>query len=302
MRLIADIGGTNARLALSENGQVSAGSTRQYVNANWNSLYAVIEDFLADVAAPCVSEVVVAVAGPVHADHAELTNYKWRVEAAQLAKLTRAPNVRLLNDLTALGHATPKLREEQLKLVRAGHPKPHAVSQSLVVGMGTGFNVSPVLRSAHHVICPAVEAGHIAMPYNITARLGEFGIAPQSFPTVESLFSGLGLTTFARQLANQPEITGPATIAAYGDPKITQAVDKYATLLGILLQELSLTYMPSAGIYLAGSVARSLMSVAATSCVRAFDHNASGLLYPDTPIWSINDDLAALTGCAEFTL
>jgi len=302
MRLIADIGGTNSRLALSESGQVIDGSTRQYVNADWDSLYALIADFLSHHARPQISEAVVAVAGPVHADHAELTNFHWSVEAAQLAALIGAPHVRLLNDLTALGHAAPELRDDQLKLIRSGNPKQSALSQSLVVGMGTGFNVSPVLRSLHQVICPAVEAGHIAMPYSILAQLAPLALAPESFPTIESLFSGGGLTNFARHMTGQPDLTGPAIIAAYGDPKIAVVVDQYAAFLGILLQELSLAYMPSAGIYLAGSVARSLMPVTAGPCILAFERNASGLLHPHIPIWTINDDLAALTGCAKFEM
>lgn len=305
MRLIADIGGTNARLALSDAGQITKDSTRSYANANWESLYAVISDFMSNAQAGQIDEIVVAVAGPVQDNRAELTNFSWSVEAAKLATLTGAGHARLLNDLTALGYAVPKLQTEQLKLVREGTAKHGPVSQSLVVGMGTGFNVSPVLQNAQNVICPAVEAGHISMPQNVMQELSQLGFGPEAFPTIESLFSGRGLTTFARMRTGSTGLTGPEAIAAYDVPKhaeITQTIDQYAALLGCLLQSLSLAYMPSAGIYLAGGVARSLMKVASVPCVSAFEHGASSLLPTDTPVWSINDDLAALTGCAEFAL
>lgn len=305
MRLIADIGGTNARLALSDAGLILKDSTRSYANANWDSLYAVIHDFMSDAQAGPIDEIVVAVAGPVQDNRAELTNFSWSVDAGELTSLTGAGQARLLNDLTALGYAVPKLQSQQLKLVRQGTAKHGAVSQSLVVGMGTGFNVSPVLHNAQHVICPAVEAGHISMPQSVILELGELGLAAEAFPTIESLFSGRGFTTFARMRTGLPALTGPEAIAAYGGPdqaEVTQTIDQYASLLGCLLQSLSLAYMPSAGIYLAGGVARSLMEVASAPCVAAFEHGASSLLPTDTPVWSINDDLAALTGCAEFIL
>lgn len=305
MRLIADIGGTNARLALSEAGQIVAGSTRSYTNAQWRSLYEVVGDFLSAPQMPALTEVVVALAGPVQGTRAELTNYDWQVGAEPLSQLTGAGKVHLLNDLTALGYAVPQLRKDQLTLLREGVPKGGPVRQSLVVGIGTGFNVSPVLQHMNTVTCPAVEAGHISMPHSITSRLSLLCCDPHPFETIEMLFSGRGFATFCQQMSGQPDITGPDAITTYGDPKhpkITHAIDAYATLLGHLLQDLSLAYMPTAGLYLAGSVARSVLSTAPQPCFDAFGTPANILAPKDTPVWAIADDLAALTGCAKVVL
>lgn len=302
MRLIADIGGTNARLAMSESGRISAGSSRSYVNGEWESLYAVISDYITHAAPDNIEEVVVALAGPVHGDHAELTNHKWSVDTAELSKVTGAGQSRLLNDLTALGYAAPKLGQDQLELVRQGTISVGAVRQSLIVGMGTGFNVSPILQNQQHVICAAVEAGHISMPQNVALQIKENNLDARAFPTIESLFSGRGLTTFIHQFPQFSDLTGRVAIELYDDHEVKEAIDLYAALLGRLLQALSLAYMPSDGIYLAGSVARSLLGVASTPCMAALQEGASRLLPTDTPIWIISDDLAALTGCAELKI
>lgn len=305
MRLIADIGGTNARLALSEAGQIVAGSTRSYTNAKWGSLYEVVDDFLSLPQMPALTEVVIALAGPVQGTRAELTNYDWQIGAEALSDLTGAGKVHLLNDLTALGYAVPQLRTDQLTLLREGQPKGGPVQQSLVVGIGTGFNVSPVLQHMNAVICPAVEAGHISMPHSVSTRLPRLGCDPQSFGTIETLFSGRGFAAFCQQLTGQPDMTGPEAIGAYSDPaqpKVTKAVDAYAALLGHLLQDLSLAYMPLGGLYLAGSVARSVLSTARQPCFDTFGAPRSILVHKDTPVWAIADDLAALTGCAKIVL
>lgn len=305
MRLIADIGGTNSRLALSDGGRIVTSATRNYTNACWDSLYAVVADFLHVAGTPTLAEVVVAVAGPVNNNSAVLTNHKWAVEADTLSDLSGAPKVYLLNDLTALGYAVPKLRPEQLRLVRAGTAKQGAVLQSLVVGMGTGFNVSPVLQNQHTVMCPAVEAGHMSMPQSVSRKLDEIRFDPCAFATIEMLFSGRGFATFCQQLSGMHTLRGPDAIALYADPdhpKIRHAIDQYAALLGHLLHDLSLAYMPSAGIYLAGSVARSVMTMAPEACFETFGKATDVLVRQDAPVWTIADDLAALTGCAEFVL
>lgn len=303
MRLIADIGGTNSRLALSLSGEISSGTIRSYANKNWDSFYAIISDFLLKESAQQLTEIVLAVAGPVHGNRAKLTNLDWRVDTIQLAEICADVPACLLNDLTALGYSVPALHADQLKLVSAGLTNQSTISQSMVVGIGTGFNISPVLETANAVICPAVEAGHISMPLAVVQNLQRLGFDQADFPTVEALFSGRGFVDFCQKLAGGAAMTGPALIEAYDmsqQAEVTQAIDAYSGLLGHLLRSLSLAYMPSAGVYLAGSVARSVMTKAPQPCVEVFREPAAIVTCNNAPIWMVNDDLAALSGCANF--
>ncbi len=303
IRLVADVGGTNSRLAQSEAGVLLPDTQASYVNADWQNLYDIIEAYFSRPMIQHPTEMVIAVAGPVNSECAHLTNRNWTIETSRLKRAFDCKQVHLLNDLTALGYAVPSLRPDQMSVVSAGARKQTGLSQSLVVGIGTGFNVSQVLENAGNVLCPAAEAGHISMPLSVVEGLAAFGIAEDQFPTVEALFSGRGFTAFCQNLTGDTDLQGTAFVAAYNKPSaqgVTAAVDHYSTLLGHLLRDLSLSYMATSGIYLAGSVARAVVGVAGRHCVDILHRDCSIANIANIPVQTIEDDGAALLGCAGY--
>lgn len=304
IRLVADVGGTNSRLALSQEGVICEGTIQSFANADWDSLYAVIDAYLAQDNGESPKEMVIAFAGPVRGDQALLTNRNWTIDAGKLRRDFASDNVHILNDLTALGYAVPVLGPDQLRCVSSGVGKQAVSAQSLVVGIGTGFNVSPVLENAGTVICLSVEAGHMSMPLSVVEKLRDFGFQTTQFPTTETLFSGRGFEAFCQKQSGQGTLTGPAAIAAYGATnaeEITDAVDQYSTVLGHLLRDLSLAYMPTSGIYLAGSVARSVVNVSPRHCIEVFQQPCNIRANAIPTVWSITNDAAALLGCAGYS-
>ena len=302
MRLVADIGGTNARVALSHAGLILAETIQHYANDEWDSLYAVLKDFLKTSEVQS-DEMVIAVAGPVSSGRARLTNRDWDIEVSKLKSLFGCHNVKLLNDLTALGHAAPILTTAQLRVVSAGAPKQVGFSQSLIVGIGTGFNVSPVLEKSGIVHCPAVEAGHISMPMSVAIAISNLGIKAEQFDTIEILFSGRGFSRFCREITNDPKLEGSVAIARYDKSdaqEITKAIKAYSGLLGMVLRDLSMAYLPSSGIFLAGSIARAVLNVAPAPCIEELRRPCPILANFNPTCWTIEDDAAALTGCAEY--
>ncbi|MEH6831777.1 MAG: glucokinase [Sulfitobacter sp.] len=302
MRLVADIGGTNARVALSHGGLILAETVHHYANDEWDSLYAVLKDFL-KTSEVQPDEMVIAVAGPVSSGRARLTNRDWDIEISKLKSLFGCQKVRLLNDLTALGHAAPILTAAQLRVVSVGAKKQVGFSQSLIVGIGTGFNVSPVLEKSGNAYCPAVEAGHITMPMSVAIAISNLGINPKQFETIELLFSGRGFSRFCREMTNDPKLEGSVAIERYGNSDaqdITKAIKAYSGLLGIVLRDLSMAYLPSSGIFLAGSIARAVLNVAPTPCIEELRRPCPILANFNPTCWTIEDDDAALTGCAEY--
>lgn len=304
IRLVADVGGTNSRLALSQAGNICDGTIESYANADWDSLYAVIDAYLSRENVENPNEMVIAFAGPVRGSQALLTNRNWAIDAGKLRRDFACDDVHILNDLMALGYAVPVLGPEQMRCVSQGNDKQSSPAQSLVVGIGTGFNVSPVLESAGTVTCLSVEAGHVSMPLSVVERLREFGIDSSQFPTTETLFSGRGFEAFCQTMTGRENLTGPAAIAAYatsGAETTTAAIDQYATVLGHLLRDLSLAYMPTSGIYLAGSVARSVVNVSPEHCIKVFQQPCTIRASAIPTVWSIANDAAALLGCAGYS-
>jgi glucokinase len=306
-RLVADLGGTNCRLALvAEGGQSSDqsfGHAKSYRNEQFALFTDLLMQYLTGEDTPQISEMVIAVAGPVSGHVAQLTNRGWQISAQELSAQLNGIPVHLLNDLSALGHSLPMLLDEDLIQV-------HSVAditnqpQKLVIGIGTGFNLSPLPLTSTGVICLEAEYGHVALPLDLyqalAARLGE---KAAEFRTVECCFSGRGFEAlYAAVLPGTPRQQAAEIMAAAKAPKTSEFLSFYAKLLAILARNLLKGFMPRGGLYFAGTVARSLL------CSPAKDAFVAEFSRPDpqfpgitAPVFCILDDSAALKGCAGFS-
>lgn len=294
MRIVADVGGTNTRLAFAQDGHVIADSIHSYRNDAHAHFDAVLRQFLRDAGDHAAERLIVALAGPVGAGVGRLTNRDWHFDAGDLAQNFNLSKVVLLNDLTALGYAQPHLTRVQAAELRAG--KRAGNGQALVVGIGTGFNVSPVLRLPTGTHCPAVEAGHVGLPATVARAAKAAGLAPDGFPTVEDLFSGRGFAAVGSALLGTSE---PDIIArAKTDSKHRAVVDHYSRLIGWQLRDLARAYLPRDGITLAGGVARAVLGLTPDPCIEVFGQPDDIAGAQDIPLSVIMDDAAALLGCA----
>ena len=136
----------------------------------------------------------------------------------------------------------------------------------------------------------------------VAAELRRRGYNPNRFPTVESLFSGRGLTAFSHQVSGVDNLTAEAVIKSYGTPEMpgfSYAIDTYAELLGLLLHDFSLIYMPSHGTFLGGSVGRAIAACAPGPLINVFQKSCKFRLQRCPSIFVVEEDGAALLGCAH---
>ncbi len=302
-RLVADLGGTNCRLALVAEAGQSFGAAKTYRNEQFGSFSDLLTTYLAQEEPPQISEMVIAVAGPVSADVAKLTNRGWRISAQELSAQLNGARVHVLNDLSALGHALPMLRGPDLaQLHSLGDAETHP--QKLVIGIGTGFNLSPLTVASNGVICLEAEYGHVALPLDLyrelAARLGEKAV---EFRTVECCFSGRGFEAlYAAVSPDSPALPAAEIMARAQQPETSAFLDFYAQLLALLARNLLKGFMPRGGLYFAGTVARSLLCSPAKAAFVA-EFSRPDPQFPDikAPVFCILDDGAALKGCAGFT-
>ncbi|AGT11295.1 glucokinase [Paracoccus aminophilus] len=299
--LLADVGGTNARLALARDGRVDPASVTRFRGDDYPSFDDVIRAYLDQQGHPALEAVCVDVAGPVSGGVARLTNRDWDFTEARLRELTGAPVARLINDLTALGYATPSLGEDGVTVLRAAPETRPRNGQALVVNAGTGFNVCAVkVLPSGGIVCLEAEEGHTRLPVNIATRLLiELGERAAPFTSTEELFAGRGLARLheARTGETGMRAEDVVTAATAGDPEALRTHLLYTEIFGILCRELAMRFMPIEGMYLAGSVAR--------SCADRMDVFGPAFLsdplmrqIPErVPVLMIRDDLAALYGC-----
>jgi glucokinase len=300
--LVADLGGTNTRVALADGPALRDGSIRRFRNADHAGLDAVLRAYVAETGVAVLSGACVAVAGPVRDGQAHMTNLDWAMDEALIAHATGARRVALINDLQAQGHALGHIAAEYLREVVAGSGARGDAAQ-LVIGIGTGFNAAPVHEAAGMRVVAPSECGHITLPVRSAddLALAQHLKAQHGFAAVEEALSGRGLVALHGWLGGRAQ--DAAGIVAGLDAGETQAEATgrlFARLLGTVTGDLALIHLPFGGIYLIGGVARAFgQHLARLGFAEAFrDKGRFGDFVATFPVRVVEDDYAALTGCA----
>ena len=292
LHLVADVGGTNCRLAVADATGVRTQTARRFRNDDYASFADLARVYLADQ--PQMTSAAVAIAGPVGKGWGRLTNRDWHFDATDLARDLSIETAYLLNDLEALGHAIGVLPRASLRHL-SGTPVENE-QQSIVVGLGTGFNVS-----AAHVpsgVVLAAEMGHASLPQSVAAIIHEAVGDTHGFDTVEHLFSGRGLANLHAVRTGQN--CKPEDVAEAEGGADTQII--MARALGYLLREIAYLYLPEGGVYFNGSLARTLLAQTTAHLVLAplqEDASFHGRI-ASIPVYLLTDDASALYGCARY--
>ena len=308
--LVADLGGTNTRVALAEGARLLPDTVHRLSNAAHTGLESVLSAYL-EQHAPQTAPVgaCVAVAGPVRDGRAAVTNLDWTIDAEVVRRATGAGTVSVLNDLQAQGHAIGRIDPANETRIATGVPADRQASK-LVIGVGTGFNAAPVYEAAAGRYVPPSEAGHAGLPVRTEAefRLCRFVETVHGFAAVEDVLSGRGLERVYAWLgaeANDERKAGAAEIiascAAGSDPRAEQALRHFVRLFGAVAGNLALNYLPFGGVYLVGGVARRVgPHLSGMGFCEAFrDKGRFSAFMDNFAVTVVEDDFAALVGCAS---
>ena len=176
--LVGDIGGTNARFAMARPVGPGYESERALLCDDFVSAESAIQQYLKDVSAPPVKSACLAVAGPVAAGKASLTNNRWLFDEASLRAALSCDRVKLLNDFQAAALGMAELGPADLTPVgKAGLPDLRQTDfVTAVVGPGTGFGAATLIKRDGTLTSLSGEAGHV-------------GFAPENLLQVELLSS-----------------------------------------------------------------------------------------------------------------
>ena len=306
--LVADIGGTNTRVALAKGREIVDGTIRRYRNAEFPGLESVLRRYIADEDGVDPIAACIAVAGPVREGRATMTNLDWTMDKETLARATKAETVAILNDLQAQGHALGHIDPKNIRSILPG-PGDNPTAAKLVVGVGTGFNAAPVFDLAQGRVVTPSESGHANLPIRneMELRLCQFVSTAHGFPAVEDVLSGRGLErvyAFLGQEANDPRECGAADIMAAcadgSDERAVAAAQMFTRILGTVCGNLSLIQLPFGGVYLVGGVARAFAPhLGSFGFGDAFrDKGRFAGFMSNFAVSVIEDDYAALTGSA----
>jgi glucokinase len=195
--LIGDIGGTNARFALTrcDTPEVDVIEPMSLPSAEYASLQHAAEHYLAQVGAQ-PRRAAIAVASPVDADEIRLTNRAWSFSRGELQRSLKLDELRMLNDFGAVASAVTALQPAD-RIGLYGDVHAPLRGPITVLGPGTGFGVGLLVGAPERgweVV--ETEGGHVSF-----APLGdeEHGIARWlsarfGRASTERLLSGAGLS------------------------------------------------------------------------------------------------------------
>lgn len=303
---MADVGGTNCRVALADGGELAADSIRRYRNSEFDCFESILGEYLAAMRAGPISCACVAVAGPVKDGSASLTNVEWRISERGVGAAIRTARTAVINDMQALGHSLRGLSGKQLQDVLPGKPSPPGATK-LVVNVGTGFNSAAVLQTDSFEIVMPSESGHAGLP---ASRDREFELLKAieqrtGFASVEEALSGRGLEAIHQWASGDaPALSskrGGEISAEFGtDGTADDAGRIFAGLLGSVAGNLALVHLPYGGVYLAGSVAVSISGfLGEFGFAGAFlNKGRFSDMMRQFPVRTIMDNDAPLLGCA----
>ena len=222
LAMVADIGGTNARFALTDLAAPQPQLLQQQSlrNAEFASLQHAAEHYLAQVGEK-PGRAAIAVACPVGSDEIRLTNRAWSFSRRELQRRLQLERLHLLNDFGAVAWAVPALADGDLVTLHGAHDAPLSGPVS-VLGPGTGLGVAMLVGDAARgwqVV--ETEGGHVSF-----AALGDEEQAIARWMTAkfgrvsnERLLCGAGLSHIDGALAAGDDLSSALDARAqFRDP------------------------------------------------------------------------------------
>src|SRR6201996_7125699 len=210
-RLLADIGGTNARFAL-ETGPGEICQVRIYPCADYRGVAEVIRKYLKDLRIGRVSHAAIAIANPVDGDHVSMTNHEWTFSIEATRRDLGFDTMLVVNDFAALAMALPGLTDTQRVQVGGGARRPNSVIGLL--GAGTGLGVSGLIPADDRWIALGSEGGHATFaPADEREDLVlQYARKKWSHVSFERVSAGPGIEVIYRELAARDKKSGPASV------------------------------------------------------------------------------------------
>ena len=259
--LLGDIGGTNARFAILNRGTIGP---IEYIGvAGCSGVIEAIRKYLGRRGEYMpVKQAVLGLAGTVENNRCEMTNSGWIVDVPMLQDAFDFQEVRLFNDFEALAWSLPHLHAADLFPLGGGPSL--SLAPKLLIGPGTGFGTSCLLRHDGLPIVVASEAGHSMLPGASRREEEVIELLRSRFGhvSIERAVSGPGLVNIYEALAAidraaVPKRDGTSITEAALDNSCSfsrSAFDMFCAMLGTVAGNLALTFCARGGVYIAGGI------------------------------------------------
>ncbi|WP_423708237.1 glucokinase [Undibacterium sp. WLX3042] len=266
-RLLADIGGTNARFALETGPHcfeaVAVLACNEYATIQQALTAYLHSDAVQRVCRQPVLHAAIAIANPVNGDQISMTNHHWAFSIQTLRDALHLQTLLVVNDFTALAMALPYLENHQRVQIGGGQALPERVIG--LIGPGTGLGVSGIVPAGKQWVPLSSEGGHVSFSPVDAAEVELLTVIWREFPHVsaERLISGMGLEIIYRALG---ELRGDTTDVDLSAADISrraidgscarcrQTITHFCGMLGTAAGNLAMTLGATGGVYIGGGI------------------------------------------------
>lgn len=269
--LVADIGGTNARLAIVSIADFTLSEQHTFKCAEFDSLADVVSAWQQASNSQMPARACFAIAGPIHGSSdngsVKMTNLSWEFEIADLKQQLGLQELHAINDFAAMANAAAVLKDDDLVSLKSGT----AVKNSAlcIIGPGTGFGAAALIPHRDKWITLPSEGGHAAFAPTTEVERKLLELLGQKYPhvSIETLLCGRGLVDIYCALAQLQDIkpenfsASDITERALSDSNelCVHSVETFCAILGSVAADKALTYGARGGVFIGGGIVPRLL-------------------------------------------
>ena len=325
MIIAGDIGGTKTNVALFEARDRQLGRIvvqQSFPSGGYDSLEAILADFVAAQRPDVINGACFGVAGPVVRGRVEATNLAWKVSDESLARSLKIDHVHLINDLEATAFGIGELSPEQLYTLNEGESDPSG--HRALIAAGTGLGMAGIFNDGGRFIPMPSEGGHMDFAprnereFELLSYLREKVGGRVSY---ERVMSGLGIFNIYsflrdRRYGEEPAwladeiVSGDATAAISraglgGKSELAaMTLQMFVEAYGAMAGNLALLMKSTGGLYVGGGIAPKILDkLKDGTFMRNYgDKGRMSGLVMSIPVRVILDDKTALYGAGRRAL
>lgn len=312
--LIADIGGTNARFAISTGAPQYFTQAQTLEAAEFEHVSDAIDTYLHSHNITELHAICLAVAGPIRDGKVTFPNSHWSIDCHDLRSRYNTEHVKLLNDWEAISYSLSSLNENDLISIGGDWGRlPDSDYTVGALGPGSGLGMSGLLRRDDRLIPLVTEGGHAGFSPENQLQGKILSYLHQKFDdriSRERLLSGPGLVNIHEALCEIHGQENPGLIAAdiavaginKTDAICEETFDLFFEVLGQVAGDIALALGADQGIFIGGGICQRYPKQLAESKFRKGFENKGrhSHLMKDMPTWLITHKNPGLLGASVF--
>ncbi|TDG15541.1 glucokinase [Seongchinamella unica] len=261
-RMVADVGGTNTRIALFDEQLNEFRAVSSFSNRDHQSLSHVINHWRQQLDEAWPTAACIAAAAPPSGDQVSMINIGWSFSLKEMAREFEFSQLGWLNDFQANAHALPYLSPSDLQQIHPGQETEHSILAT--VGPGTGLGGASLRWAAGVPYAACGEPGHAGLSPGNDLEIAIFKALLPIHGNIyaELLVSGIGLVRLYNCIAeihgSKPQALDPADVSRLAlegaDEHCVLALDTFCALLGSACGDFVLDNGAYGGLFIAGGI------------------------------------------------